>query len=137
MSHLIDSLSGPLAILCIFGGPFLLVAFMVYVRSRTRMERYKLMQGYLNQGLPVPPELLHPRGFREMGREDFFLQNRARHELRRGIRMIFVGIGIMAACFIYSPHERYWGWGVIPLIIGIGRIVSSRVAGNEPPPPAN
>ena len=65
----------------------------------------------IEKGQPVPPELfLDPRR-----------RSKPRSDLRSGIVLLAVGVGLVT--FFLASHYSFWSVGVIPLLIGIARIV--------------
>ena len=123
----------PLAgIVFTFGTPIAIVFFVAYFKYRRRQESMALAREYLNKGLPVPAELLDPSqggGYSRSGDRD------GCSDLRRGFKLAFIGLGVTLALYIDSPHSTQWGWGLIPLVMGIGYLISGWVDGRRAPPP--
>jgi Domain of unknown function (DUF6249) len=133
------------AILATFGTPVLIVFFICYFKYRRRQENLALVREFLNKGLPVPPELLDPArswGVHSVGKDSL---GRSKSDLRRGFSLTFVGLGITLAFYVNDPHSTMWGWGLIPLVMGIGYLISGwfenrqRKSGEDSrtPPPGN
>jgi hypothetical protein len=130
----------PLAgITATFGTPVLIVFFVAYFKFRGRREALALAREYLGKGLPVPPELLDPsqKTF-DMGWK--YSGSRSQSDLRRGLRLAFIGLGLTLAFHVSFPHSTMWGWGLIPTIMGVGLILSgwfeNRRGQSRPPGPA-
>lgn len=89
------------------------VIAVVRVRQRTELTRLELARRYIEQGIEPPPELF---------------PSAARNDLRRGIVLVFTGLGLVGASLATS------GWaqglqglgpaGLIPGFIGLGYLVS-------------
>jgi hypothetical protein len=124
------------AIVATFGMPVLIVALVFYFRHRQRSETLALAREFLAKGQPVPPELLASAG---RGLDNS--PRGAACDRRKGFKLTFIGLGIAAAFYINDPHGNEWGWGLIPMIIGIGFLFSAWVqrgdAPANPAPPAN
>ncbi|MDP9290839.1 MAG: DUF6249 domain-containing protein [Verrucomicrobiota bacterium] len=80
-------------------------------RYRQKVLLHQTVRAMVEKGLEVPPALLDPQGRQKTPRSD----------LRRGIVLIGVGIGV--SVFFALLHTSAWGLGLIPLCIGIGYIV--------------
>ena len=117
-----------------FGTPILIVFFVCYFNYRRRRENVALAREYLEKGLPVPPELLDPAQRAAYDRA----KGGNSHDLRRGFRLTFIGLAVIAALYVDNPHTTTWGWGLIPTIMGIGFLLSGwyeeRRAGQAPYP---
>jgi hypothetical protein len=118
-------------ILASFGMPVLVVFIVFYFRHRRRQDNLMLAREFLNKGLPVPPQLLDSSSgsySREPSLPPSQAAALAQYDERKGIKYIFVGLGIIIAFHFYNSHATYWAWGVIPLVIGCGYLVSGRLA---------
>lgn len=70
-------------------------------------ETIRLM---IEKGQPVPPELfLNPK------------IARPRNDMRRGVILIAIGIGI--SVFFLSNHQSAWPLGLIPTLMGVGYLI--------------
>ncbi len=108
-----------------FGTPVLIVFFICYFRYRRRKEHLATVREYLNKGVPVPPQLLEEyQSSWSSALGGGYTPNRADVDLRRGFRLTFIGLGITLA-FFFAFHGSTWAWGLIPLVIGLGFIVSA------------
>jgi hypothetical protein len=151
-----------LGVLCVFGMPVLIVFVVCYFKYRRRQESLATVREYLNKGLPVPPELLAEAGSSQYAAAaapaaaaaslSAPVNDRAKSDLRKGLTLASIGLGLTLALFVNDPHDTDWGWGLIPFVMGIGYILSGwferrdrfdhRTApfdsprpGNPPPPP--
>jgi uncharacterized integral membrane protein len=106
-------------------GAFALAAFIVgavmLANHRARELRHQTIRLALEKGQPIPKELLEPSSPARRG-----------SDLSRGIKLISVGIGLSA--FLYLWHHRTWPVGLILIALGIGNLVSHRLAPPPPPP---
>jgi len=124
----------PLAgIVATFGTPVLIVFFICYFKYKRRSENLAMVRDYLNKGLPVPPQLLDPSqgGYSPVTKDS---PNRPRSDLRQGFRLTFIGLGITLAFYVNNPHSTTWGWGLIPLVMGIGYLISGWNENRHRPP---
>jgi hypothetical protein len=113
----------------IFGAPVLIVAFIMYFGfSKSRMQ-HRTVRMLAEKGQPIPPELLAPP----------VPAVRQRNDMRRGIVLVMVGMGVMLTFGAWSGWEGgAWALGVIPFVIGLGYLLVWRLEGgkkNEIPPP--
>jgi hypothetical protein len=113
----------------IFGAPVLIVAFIMYFGfSKSRMQ-HRTVRMLAEKGQPIPAALLAPPT----------PAVRQRHDMRRGIVLVMVGLGLMICFGAWSDWEGgSWALGVIPFVIGLGYLLVWRLEGekkNEIPPP--
>ena len=115
--------------LTVFGAPVLIVAFIMYFGfSKSRMQ-HRTVRMLAEKGQPIPAALLAPPT----------PAIRQRSDMRRGIVLVMVGVGIMICFGAWSDWEGgAWALGVIPFVIGLGYLLVWKLeAGkkNEIPPP--
>jgi Domain of unknown function (DUF6249) len=118
-----------ITMLTIFGAPVLIVAFIMYFGfSKSRMQ-HRTIRMLAEKGQPIPVELLAPPT----------PTLRQRSDMRRGIVLVMVGLGLMICFGAWSDWEGgSWALGVIPFVIGLGYLLVWRLEGgkkNEIPPP--
>ena len=94
----------------LFGAPVMIVAaimFFSYLKSRSL---HRTVREMVEKGQPVPPELFATPGTRI----------RTRSDLRRGVILVTIGVGLIIFFGAVSDWERGGPWviGVIPLLIG-------------------
>jgi len=114
--------------LTIFGAPVLIVAFIMYFGfSKSRMQ-HRTIRMLAEKGQPIPVEILAPPT----------PTVRQRSDMRRGIVLVMVGVGIMICFGAWSDWEGgSWALGVIPFVIGLGYLLVWKLEGskkNEIPP---
>jgi len=115
--------------LTIFGAPVLIVAFIMYFGfSKSRMQ-HRTIRMLAEKGQPIPAEILAPPT----------PAVRQRSDMRRGIVLVMIGVGIMICFGAWSDWEGgSWALGVIPFVIGLGYLLVWKLEGskkNEIPPP--
>ena len=115
--------------LTIFGAPVLIVAFIMYFGfSKSRMQ-HRTIRMLAEKGQPIPPALLATPA----------PAVRQRSDLRRGIVLVMVGIGLMVCFGAWNDWEGGdWAIGVIPFVIGLGYLMVWKLdtgKKNEIPPP--
>lgn len=112
----------------IFGAPVLIVALIIYFGfSKSRMQ-HRTIRMLAEKGQPIPPDLLATPA----------PAVRQRSDMRRGIVLIMVGIGLMVCFGAWNDWEGgAWALGVIPFVIGLGYLMVWKLEGskkNEIPP---
>ena len=124
-----DDVSGLMAIPIVgiifstlFGTPVLIVAaimFFSYLKSRSLHRTVRTM---VEKGEPVPAAL--------------FAQPpviRARSDMRRGVVLVMVGIGLMVFFGAVNDWEGGgWAIGIIPFLIGAGYLLVWKLEGHKP-----
>jgi len=112
----------------VFGAPVLIVAVIMYFGfSRNRMM-HKTVRMMVEKGQPVPAALLAPPAPAQ----------RQRSDLRRGIVLGMVGIGIILFFGAVNDWEGgSWAIGVIPALIGAGYLLVWKLEGGTKPKPDN
>ncbi|GHA15841.1 hypothetical protein GCM10008090_26830 [Arenicella chitinivorans] len=99
-----------LAVLLIFGMPVFIVLLVLWFGHKKRRQRVELVNRFLDSGKEVPPEVLHT------------IDVDGGNSLRRGIMLTGIGAGIVAAFNVVGDSDIA-GFGLIPLFIGIARLV--------------
>jgi hypothetical protein len=100
--------------LSIFGAPVLIVAVILYfTMSRTR-QLHKTVRMMVEKGQEVPAALLAPP----------LPAQRQRSDMRRGVVLVMVGIGLMLFFGAVNEWEGgAWAIGIIPFLIGAGYLL--------------
>jgi Domain of unknown function (DUF6249) len=118
-----------ITMLTVFGAPVLIVAVILYFGfSKSRMT-HRTIRMMVEKGQPVPPELLAPPA----------PVQRQRSDMRRGVVLVMVGLGLMLFLGAVSDWEGGgWALGTIPFLIGVGYLLVWKLEGKKdvPPPPA-
>ena len=112
----------------VFGAPVLIVAVIMYFGfSRNRMM-HRTVRMMVEKGQPVPPALLTPPAPAQ----------RQRSDLRRGVVLGMVGIGLILFFGAVNNWENgAWAIGVIPALIGAGYLLVWKLEGGTKPKPDN
>ena len=100
--------------------PLLIIIVVFYFVNRNRKERYKLAQMAIQNGQPIPDEILKDN-------DGKFLAS----EYRAGIRQMFVGVGLAIFLGIILG-ELGIGIGALVFFIGLGKWFVARQSGNTP-----
>jgi hypothetical protein len=105
----------------LFGAPVLVVAavmFFSYLKSRSLHRTVRTM---VEKGQEVPAALFAPPPV-----------IRARSDLRRGVVLLMVGIGLMIFFGAVNDWEGgAWSLGVIPFVIGLGYLLVWKLEGRR------
>ena len=95
--------------------PVLIIIALFYFISKNRKEKMRLAQMAVQQGQPIPDQLLNDKP------EDADL------EYQKGMRQCFVGVGLMI--FLgYAAGQVGFGIGALVFCIGLGKVFASRTA---------
>ena len=96
--------------------PIIIIIGVVYFINRNRKERYKLAQMAVQNGQPIPDQLLKEEA----------VQNS--NDYQKGIRQMFTGIGLAVFLGIVAG-EIGFGIGALVFFIGLGKWYIARQAG--------
>ena len=112
----------------IFGAPVFIVAVILYFTFSKNRMMHKTIRMMVEKGQPVPPALLAPPAPPE----------RQRSDMRRGVVLVMVGLGIMLFLGAVSNWEGgAWALGIIPFLIGAGYLLVWKMEGGPKPRPDN
>lgn len=106
----------------IFGAPVLIVAIIMYFGFSKNRMMHKTVRMMVEKGQEVPPALLAPAPPAQ----------RKRSDMRRGIVLLMVGLGIML--FLGAVNDwsgGAWSIGLIPLLIGAGYLLVWKLEGGK------
>jgi hypothetical protein len=117
-----------IVMMAVFGAPVLIVAVILYFTfSRNRMM-HKTIRMMVEKGQPVPAALLAPPAPAQ----------RQRSDMRRGIVLVMVGVGIMLFLGAVNDWEGgAWAIGIIPFLIGTGYLLVWKMEGGQKAAPDN
>lgn len=105
----------------LFGAPVLVVAavmFFSYLKSRSLHRTVRMM---VEKGQEVPAALFAPPQV-----------IRARSDLRRGVVLVMVGLGLMVFFGAVNDWEGgSWSLGMIPFVIGLGYLLVWKLEGRR------
>jgi hypothetical protein len=108
--------------------PFVFAAFVVaaalYYASRRNAQQHETLRLMVEKGREIPPELLIP-------------PPKKRSDLRKGLVLLAIGVGLMAFFALHESHDKgLWGLGLIPTLMGAGYLLASRLEPNGAKPPS-
>jgi predicted PurR-regulated permease PerM len=114
-----------ITMLTVFGAPVLIVGLIMYFsfsRSRALQKTVRMM---VEKGQPVPEALLNPPP-----------AQRQRSDVRRGVVLTMIGIGLMAFFGAVNDWEGgSWTLGLIPFLIGVGYLLVWKLDTKKDNPP--
>ena len=97
--------------------PLLIIFLIFYFVNKNRRERYKLAQMAMQNGQPIPEQLLKEEAVQNSG------------DYQKGVRQMFTGIGL--AIFLgILVGEIGFGIGALVFCIGLGKWYIARQSGN-------
>lgn len=101
-----------------------IVAMVLYARHRAAELRHATIRLALEKGQAIPPALLAgPQSLPEPARD-----------LRRGLQLVGLGAGLGLFLLTLEGARVAAGAGLIPLLLGLGHLVSYRLAGRARTP---
>jgi len=116
-----------ITMLTVFGAPVLIVTVIMLINYARARSLHRTVQAMVEKGQPVPAALLAPPAV-----------PRPRSDLRRGVILIAIGIGVMTFFGVDEGwHDSAWAFGLIPGLIGVGYLIVWKLEGKKtdnPPP---
>ncbi|MFN2542144.1 MAG: DUF6249 domain-containing protein [Chthoniobacterales bacterium] len=117
-----------ITMITVFGAPVAIVAVIMLINYFKARSLHRTVQKMVEKGQPVPAALLAPGALA-----------RPRSDLRRGIILLMLGLGLMLFCAAASDWEGgSWAVGIIPFVIGLGYLLvwklEARKDVSSPPP---
>ncbi|MGI9087240.1 MAG: DUF6249 domain-containing protein [Chthoniobacterales bacterium] len=107
----------------LFGAPVIIVGMIMFFSYWKARSLHRTVRTMVEKGQPVPAALF-------VGAPTVI---RARSDMRRGVVLIMVGIGIMIFFGAVNDWEGgSWAIGVIPFLIGAGHLLVWKLEGNTP-----
>ncbi len=98
--------------------PVLIIIALFYFIHRNRKEKIRLAQMAVEQGQPIPDQLLNDQ------------PANVDEEYQKGMRQCFVGVGLMI--FLgYAAGNIGFGVGALVFCIGLGKVFASKTAGRK------
>jgi hypothetical protein len=101
-----------ITMLTVFGAPVLIVAVIMLINYAKSRSLHRTVQTMVEKGQPIPAALLAPPAV-----------PRPRSDLRRGIILVMVGLGIGVFLAINDSGDSSWSVGAIPFLIGVGYLL--------------
>src|SRR6266436_2476105 len=112
--------------LTIFGAPVLIVGLILYFSFSRQRALQKTVRMMVEKGQPVPEALLAPSPPAQ----------RQRSDLRRGVVLTMVGLGLMVFFGAVNDWEGgAWTFGLIPFLIGAGYLLVWKLDTKKDNPP--
>lgn len=93
--------------------PVLIIAALFYFIYKNRRQKMKLAQMAMQQGQPIPQQLLDDQA------------NDVTDEYQKGLRQCFVGVGLMIFLY-YAAGTVGLGIGALVFCIGLGKVVAAK-----------
>jgi uncharacterized protein DUF6249 len=116
-----------IAIISVFGFPVAIVAVIMFSTWAKNRSLHKTVRMMVEKGQPIPPAL-----FATPAAVSTASGLRPWYDLRRGIVLMAVGVGIIMFFGISAGwDEGVWALGLIPGLIGVGYILAWRLAYRE------
>ena len=116
-----------IAIVAVFGFPVAIVAVIMFSNWAKSRSLHKTVRMMVEKGQPIPPALLSTPAAVSAA-----TGLRPWYDLRRGIVLMAVGVGIIMFFGISAGwDEGVWALGLIPGLIGAGYILAWRLAYRE------
>jgi Domain of unknown function (DUF6249) len=114
-----------ITLLTVFGAPVLIVALIMYFSFSRSRALHRTVRMMVEKGQPVPEALLNPPP-----------AQRQRSDLRRGVVLTMIGIGLMVFFGAVNDWEGgSWTLGLIPFLIGAGYLLVWKLDTKKDNPP--
>lgn len=114
-----------ITLLTVFGAPVLIVGLILYFSFSRSRAMHRTVRMMVEKGQPVPEALLNPPP-----------AQRQRSDVRRGVVLTMVGIGLMAFFGAVNDWEGgAWTLGLIPFLIGVGYLLVWKLDTKKDNPP--
>ncbi|NKF23262.1 DUF6249 domain-containing protein [Solimonas marina] len=111
----VDSLdvTGLTAVIMAFTLPAVLVIVITIYRLRQQRLLNEMVDKLIAAGQPVPPEIL------------MMMTRTQRSSLSRALTML--GVGVAGGLALYFTDNDAWPWALVPLAVGVARLIAWRV----------
>jgi hypothetical protein len=114
-----------ITLLTVFGAPVLIVGLIMYFSFSRSRAMHRTVRMMVEKGQPVPEALLNPPP-----------AQRQRSDVRRGVVLTMIGIGLMAFFGAVNDWEGgSWTLGLIPFLIGVGYLLVWKLDTKKDNPP--
>jgi hypothetical protein len=114
-----------ITLLTVFGAPVLIVGLIMYFSFSRQRALHRTVRMMVEKGQPVPDALLNPPP-----------AQRQRSDLRRGVILTMIGVGLMAFFAAANDWEGgSWTLGLIPFLIGAGYLLVWKLDTKKDNPP--
>ena len=109
-----------------FAAVVVIIVVVGLFRLKRNQEMHRTIRALLDKGQPIPPELFQMQNG----------QRRQRSDLRRGL--VLVGVGVGLAIFLFTQrdpqHQGVWPVALIPLLMGVANLVTWKIEGGKNDP---
>ena len=106
----------------LFGAPVLIVGLILFFSYWKQRSLHRTVRMMVEKGQPVPEGLFAPPNS----------PARQRNDMRRGITLLMVGLGLMVFLGAVNDWEGgAWAIGLIPFLIGAGHLLVWKLEGNK------
>lgn len=92
----------------------IIISLPLYYNFRKTRSFHQMINGFTEKGQEIPKELI-------------LSVSQKRPDLHKAIILMATGVALSTALLVMAPYGELWALGIIPLIIGIGYFVTSRV----------
>src|ERR1043166_9520554 len=114
-----------ITLLTVFGAPVLIVGLIMYFSFSRSRAMHRTVRMMVEKGQPVPEGLLNPPP-----------AQRQRSDLRRGVILTMIGVGLMVFFGAVNDWEGgSWTLGLIPFLIGMGYLLVWKLDTKKDNPP--
>jgi hypothetical protein len=113
-----------ITMLTVFGMPVLIVGLIMYFSFSRSRALHRTVRMMVEKGQPVPEALLNPPP-----------AQRQRSDMRRGIVLTMIGLGIAIFLAATDWGGSSWTLGIIPLLIGVGYLLVWKLERKKDNPP--
>lgn len=106
-----------LILLQFFTFPIAFAAGVLFARYKNYQRLNEIVRGLMERNVAIPPELVAPTEPTKPKMSDF----------RRGLLLLWSGIGLMFLLGVIMHGSRAWGLGLIPVFTGLAYLVLWRL----------
>ena len=107
------------ALIICCGLPFFIVGIVLWFRYKNKQAKYKLAAEALAAGQTIPEALFRDK------------ENRKQEILSKGIRNIFLGIGLGVFFWVLTRHGGLTAIGFLVFCMGLGQVLIAYTTGKE------
>lgn len=107
------------ALIICCGLPFFIVGIVLWFRYKNKQAKYKLAAEALAAGQTIPKELFRDK------------ENRKQEILSKGIRNVFLGIGLGVFFWILTGRSGLAAIGFLIFCMGLGQVLIAYTTGKE------
>ncbi len=96
---------------------------VIRAQLRAREMLHAERQAAIAKGFPPPDEPMQAESGFPGGSVGSPEKGAQEKELGTGISWLFLGLGVIAALRVVNPAGTSWGWGLIPVALGLAYLV--------------